>query len=346
MVLGSACRSSRPSPPAPRRSRRRRRVTALAHVHDALEARPRSCPPGRSSDGHPGGAPGVRSRLAWRLEGEPAAAQAIRRRSRSRCRPTRRGPPGCRGRTRGTGPSRGTRSRSRPACTPMPSLGKNMPGSMSRHLPWAIHSLSTGASDATVTIPAAPCDQPVRTPDFFDAPGLATGHGAGTTGGLGTPGDACAGGVCDPAYVGRARIRHPLVWAPDARGRGGRRDRGAGRAPAAQRGHVRVVYLGPVAPHWEVQSTYGEASLIDPFRDRTLARLTLLPPHDPQFRRNPARLVRDAGARTSSSNGTSASPRKRPRPRPRRPPPSEQLRWARPGCSRLATRQPFTCRAR
>ena len=60
------------------------------------------------------------------------------------------------------------------------------------------------------------------------------------------------------------------------------------------RGHVRVVYLGPVAPHWEVQSTYGEASLIDPFRDRTLARLTLLPPHDPQFRRNRERVNRDA----------------------------------------------------
>jgi hypothetical protein len=60
------------------------------------------------------------------------------------------------------------------------------------------------------------------------------------------------------------------------------------------RGHVRVVYLGPVAPHWEVQSDYGDASLIDQFRERTLARLTLLPPHDPQFRRNRERVVRDA----------------------------------------------------
>jgi len=60
------------------------------------------------------------------------------------------------------------------------------------------------------------------------------------------------------------------------------------------RGAVRVVYLGPVAPHWEVQSTWGEAEVVDPFRDRTLARLTLLPPHDPQFRRNRERVVRDA----------------------------------------------------
>jgi hypothetical protein len=60
------------------------------------------------------------------------------------------------------------------------------------------------------------------------------------------------------------------------------------------RGHVRVVYLGPVAPHWEVQATWGEAEVVNPFRDRTLARLTLLPPHDPQFRRNRERVVRDA----------------------------------------------------
>jgi hypothetical protein len=64
--------------------------------------------------------------------------------------------------------------------------------------------------------------------------------------------------------------------------------------PQPPRGHVRVVYLGPVAPHWEVQSTWGDAEVIDPFRDRTLARLTLLPPHDPQFRRNRERVVRDA----------------------------------------------------
>lgn len=64
--------------------------------------------------------------------------------------------------------------------------------------------------------------------------------------------------------------------------------------PQPPRGHVRVVYLGPVAPHWEVQSTYGEAALIEPFRDRTLARLTLLPPHDPQYRRNRERVARDA----------------------------------------------------
>jgi hypothetical protein len=55
-----------------------------------------------------------------------------------------------------------------------------------------------------------------------------------------------------------------------------------------------VVYLGPVAPHWEVQSDFGDRALIEEFRQRTQARLVLLPPHDPQFRRNRERVVRDA----------------------------------------------------
>jgi hypothetical protein len=59
-------------------------------------------------------------------------------------------------------------------------------------------------------------------------------------------------------------------------------------------GHARVVYLGPVAPHWEVQSDFGDPEVIDAFRDRAMARLVLLPPHDPQFRRNRERVVRDA----------------------------------------------------
>jgi hypothetical protein len=59
-------------------------------------------------------------------------------------------------------------------------------------------------------------------------------------------------------------------------------------------GHVRVVYLGPVAPHWDVQSDFGDAGLIEEFRQRTQARLVLLPPHDPQYRRNRERVVRDA----------------------------------------------------
>jgi hypothetical protein len=66
------------------------------------------------------------------------------------------------------------------------------------------------------------------------------------------------------------------------------------RPPAPPRGHVRVVYLGPVAPHWRVDSDFGDRNLIEELRQRILARLLLLPPHDPQFRRNRERIVRDA----------------------------------------------------
>ncbi len=65
-------------------------------------------------------------------------------------------------------------------------------------------------------------------------------------------------------------------------------------APVAPQGQVTIVYLGPVAPHWDVRSNYGDRDIIEDFRQRILARLVLLPPHDPQFRRNRERIVRDA----------------------------------------------------
>lgn len=58
--------------------------------------------------------------------------------------------------------------------------------------------------------------------------------------------------------------------------------------------HISVIYLGPVAPHWEVTASFGDDALVAGFRERTMARLQLLPPHDPQFRRNRERVVRDA----------------------------------------------------
>ena len=33
-------------------------------------------------------------------------------------------------------------------------------------------------------------------------------------------------------------------------------------------GHVKVVYLGPVAPHWEVHGIFGDGRMIDEFRQR------------------------------------------------------------------------------
>lgn len=65
-------------------------------------------------------------------------------------------------------------------------------------------------------------------------------------------------------------------------------------APQPPQGHARITYLGPVAPHWQVTAVFGDADLMQEFRDRAMARLVLLPPHDPQFRRNRERVVRDA----------------------------------------------------
>jgi hypothetical protein len=59
-------------------------------------------------------------------------------------------------------------------------------------------------------------------------------------------------------------------------------------------GHVKVVYLGPVAPHWDVVRVFGDQGAIREFAQRVDARLQLLPPHDPQFRRNRERVARDA----------------------------------------------------
>jgi hypothetical protein len=60
------------------------------------------------------------------------------------------------------------------------------------------------------------------------------------------------------------------------------------------RAHARIRYLGPVAPHWEVVPTSGDRRLVDEFAQRVYARLLMLPVHDPQFRRNQARVDRDA----------------------------------------------------
>jgi len=61
-------------------------------------------------------------------------------------------------------------------------------------------------------------------------------------------------------------------------------------APIAE---ATIVYMGPVAPHWEFRSVFGEREVLEAFRLRINARLMLLPPHDPQFRRNRERVNRD-----------------------------------------------------
>ena len=142
----SVCTSSRQSDPGPGDRRHHGRVTAFAHVHDALEqgmslrSVSRWCSGLGVIAGTPG-CPGVSCGWpAGSRYGGGAGSDDVRARM---SRPTRRGRPGCRGRTRGTAPLTGHSEQVFCAiCTPMPSLGKKTAGSMSLHLPWAIHSLS------------------------------------------------------------------------------------------------------------------------------------------------------------------------------------------------------------
>lgn len=64
--------------------------------------------------------------------------------------------------------------------------------------------------------------------------------------------------------------------------------------PQPPQGAVKLIYTGPVAPHWELTASYGDATVIEEFRARVMARLLLLPKHDPQFKRNRERVNRDA----------------------------------------------------
>ena len=52
--------------------------------------------------------------------------------------------------------------------------------------------------------------------------------------------------------------------------------------------------MGPLPPHWEVRWSSGDRTIVDEFTQRVNARLMMLPPHDPQFRRNRERVMRDA----------------------------------------------------
>lgn len=66
---------------------------------------------------------------------------------------------------------------------------------------------------------------------------------------------------------------------------------GFAEPPVAQ---ATIEYLGPVSPHWDIRHDGGDQTVVDEFRTRVNARLMLLPPHDPQFRRNRERVNRDA----------------------------------------------------
>lgn len=88
-----------------------------------------------------------------------------------------------------------------------------------------------------------------------------------------------------------------------------------------------IVYLGPVAPHWEIRAQFGETEIIDGFRARVNARLLLLPKHDPQFRRNRERVNRDGEReliRVDWDLGDEEPPREPRAPRPDPAPVAEE----------------------
>jgi hypothetical protein len=65
-------------------------------------------------------------------------------------------------------------------------------------------------------------------------------------------------------------------------------------APEPPIAHCTLIYVGPVAPHWDIRSDFGDRKVVEEFWARVQARLVLLPPHDPQFRRNRHRVILDA----------------------------------------------------
>ncbi|MCL4433361.1 MAG: hypothetical protein M1399_01100 [Actinobacteria bacterium] len=59
-------------------------------------------------------------------------------------------------------------------------------------------------------------------------------------------------------------------------------------------GTATITYTGHLAPYWDIQLEGKEQGVLESFRDRAMARLTMLPPYDPQFRRNGERVSKEA----------------------------------------------------
>lgn len=62
------------------------------------------------------------------------------------------------------------------------------------------------------------------------------------------------------------------------------------------RGTLRITFTGHTLPHWRYEFVEGDRSAIEDLVRRANAVIGLLPPRDPQFRRNRDRVDRD-GAR-------------------------------------------------
>ena len=86
-----------------------------------------------------------------------------------------------------------------------------------------------------------------------------------------------------PRRLHGSRLGRPYTAAPPAGGSISRPNRPEVRMsianPATEPpvGHARVIYLGPVSPHWEIGSDFGDRNVVEEFKARALARLVLLP---------------------------------------------------------------------
>ncbi len=59
------------------------------------------------------------------------------------------------------------------------------------------------------------------------------------------------------------------------------------------RGTLRITFTGYVLPHWRYEFVEGDRSAIEDLVRRANTVIGLLPPRDPQFRRNRDRVDRD-----------------------------------------------------
>ena len=63
--------------------------------------------------------------------------------------------------------------------------------------------------------------------------------------------------------------------------------------PIEHKGTLRITFVGNSLPHWRYEFVEGDRSLIEELVRRANAVIGLLPPSDPQSRRNRDRVQRD-----------------------------------------------------
>ena len=90
---------------------------------------------------------------------------------------------------------------------------------------------------------------------------------------------------------------------------------------------MKVVYLGPVAPHWEVHGVFGDGRLIDEFRQRASPDCSYCRPATPSSAATASVSPATPNASASSSSGTWGT---------RSPTPHNPV-WAAPEPAALAT---------